>query len=133
MDTAVKIRETKYCAAIRSSLRDLGHASNAELLSLLRKNYPELSATTIHRATARLAARGEIGVAPNTKEGAMQYDANVAYHDHFQCNNCGVLKDVQLSKSILPFIEEKIGDGCKITGNIVVNGTCKHCAKARSF
>lgn len=132
MEQTVHSRQTKYCTAITHSLRKVGHASNAELLAAVRREYPEVTATTIHRATARLASRGEIGVGPRMKEGSMSYDANVTPHDHFQCVSCGMIKDAQLSEELIPLIEHRIGDGCSISGSIVVNGTCKACVTLAS-
>jgi len=120
-------RETKYCVAIRQAIGDKGHAINNELLSLLRHEFPELSATTIHRATARLAERREIGIAPSDKNGAIRYDALVKPHDHFNCSDCDRLCDAELIEKFLPLIKENIKD-CSISGNIVVTGICKDCS-----
>lgn len=125
-ETLVIGRKTKYCQAIENLLVVIGHATNAELLNELRKTYPELSATTVHRATARLASRGEIAVAPSSKDGSMQYDANTTPHDHFQCTRCGRLKDTNIKDSIIPLLESSI-EGCHISGNLIVGGLCKHC------
>jgi Fe2+ or Zn2+ uptake regulation protein len=124
--TDVQSRQTKYCEAIEHALRIKGHATNSELLKLLRKSFPELSATTIHRATARLASRGVIGIAPPTVEGSMRYDANPKTHDHFLCSGCGVLKDAQFRDKVTPIIKEEI-DGCEISGQITISGLCKGC------
>jgi Fur family peroxide stress response transcriptional regulator len=119
-------RQTKYCTLIVHTLRILGHATNAELLKTLQKSFPELSATTVHRATARLASRGLIGIAPSDKNGSMQYDANVKSHDHFQCNSCGVLKDADVKNKVIPILESSIGD-CSISGQLTINGVCQKC------
>ncbi len=119
-------RQTKYCTQIVQTLRKLGHATNAELLKALRKSFPELSATTVHRATARLASRGTISIAPADKDGSMQYDINTKPHDHFQCLSCGLLKDANVKDEIIPILESSIGD-CSVSGQLTINGTCKKC------
>jgi Fur family peroxide stress response transcriptional regulator len=121
-------RQTKYCNAIKSSLVINGHATNNELLHELRKVFPELSATTVHRATTRLATRGEIASAPATKDGSMRYDANIKPHDHFLCNNCDTLRDTDVKVKITPILEASIGD-CQISGRLTISGTCKNCIK----
>lgn len=121
-------RQTKYCRAIEDALATIGHATNAELLNMVQKTYPDVSATTVHRATARLAERGTIGVAPSRKDGSMQYDANAIPHDHFQCSVCGLLRDTNVKGKIIPILEASI-DGCSISGQLTISGTCKHCAK----
>lgn len=123
---AINPRQTKYCSAIESVLPALGHATNAELLTELRKSFPEVSATTVHRATARLAARGSIAVAPSTKDGSMRYDANTAAHDHFSCSSCGLLRDADIKEKVIPILEASIGD-CRISGQLTISGICKQC------
>ena len=121
-------RQTKYCNAIKSTLVINGHATNNELLYELRKVFPELSATTVHRATARLARRGEIATAPASKDGSMRYDTNIKPHDHFLCNNCDTLRDTDVKEKITPVLESSIGD-CQISGRLTISGTCKNCIK----
>jgi len=124
---AARQRQTKYCQAIELTLQQLGHATNAELLSALKADFPDVSATTIHRATARLALRGIIGVAPADTDGAMRYDANTAPHDHFLCTGCGLLRDTNVKDKLVPILEASI-DGCTISGQLTISGTCKRCA-----
>ena len=119
-------RQTKYCTAIETILESLGHATNAELLTELKKAFPAVSATTVHRATSRLAERGVISTAPPSSDGSMTYDANVVPHDHFQCVSCGVLRDTNIKDKVVPILESSIGD-CHISGRLTISGTCKKC------
>lgn len=111
---------------IEDIVRREGHASNAQILAELHQMYPDVSATTVHRATARLAGRGELGIAPNDLSGAMRYDANVAPHDHFLCSHCGLLRDVDIADQVRPLLENAI-EGCSISGRMTISGTCKQC------
>ena len=122
----VQSRQTKYCEAIEYALKFTGHATNAELLRILQKSFPDVSATTVHRATARLAARGAIAIAPAASDGSMRYDANTAPHDHFLCASCGMLRDTDVKDKIIPILESSI-DGCNISGQLTISGTCKQC------
>jgi Fur family peroxide stress response transcriptional regulator len=124
----LETRQTKYCKAIKNSLKLICHATNKQLLAELRISFPDLSATTVHRATSRLAVRGEIGLAPATKDGSMRYDANIKPHDHFLCNNCNVLRDTDIMNKITPILESYTGD-CQISGRLTISGTCKNCIK----
>lgn len=123
---AATYRETKYCNAIRKVIKKLSHATNAELLYHLQSDFPELSATTVHRATARLASRGELGLAPSTHRGAVRYDEQIKPHDHFNCNACDRLCDTDIKDKIQPFIKGAVAD-CAISGNIVLTGLCNAC------
>ncbi len=124
-------RQTKYCQAIEVAIARLGHATNSELLIALRKEYPDLSATTVHRATARLAARGTIATAPTSRDGSMCYDANTMPHDHFQCLSCGALRDTNVKDKVTPILEASIGD-CKISGRLTIGGICKKCIRSQN-
>ncbi|MEO8104858.1 MAG: transcriptional repressor [Candidatus Saccharibacteria bacterium] len=124
---AVQQRETKYCRAIRQALRIKGHATNSELLALVRKSFPDVSATTIHRATARLAARAEISLAPAALDGAMRYDATATPHDHFLCSACAMLRDTDVKNKVIPLLEASIGD-CSISGQLTISGICQKCS-----
>jgi Fe2+ or Zn2+ uptake regulation protein len=119
-------RQTKYCTQIVQTLKKLGHATNADLLASLRKSYPELSATTVHRATARLASRGIISIAPVSIDGSMRYDTNTTPHDHFQCLSCGLLKDANVKDEVVPILESSISD-CSVSGQLTINGICQQC------
>ena len=125
-NAAIIQRQTKYCKAIMRMLDLLGHATNSELLIELRKAYPGLSATTVHRATARLASRGSIALAPQFLDRSMCYDANIVPHDHFQCASCGMLRDTDIKDKLMPVIESSIAD-CHISGRLTISGICKQC------
>ena len=120
------VRSTKYSTAIVDILCSVAHATNLQLLQEVHAHYPEVSATTIHRLTARLAERGVIGIAPQAKDGSMRYDANTLPHDHFCCSVCGVLSDVYVSDKVIPLLKAEI-EGCELDGNLVIQGVCKHC------
>lgn len=127
MDNAVTAqRQTKYHQAIETLLASMGHATNTELLMELRKTYPGLSATTVHRATARLARRGSITVAPSSRDGSIRYDTNVAPHDHFICTSCGILRDTDVKDKVVPILESSMDD-CHISGRLTISGLCKKC------
>jgi len=129
MDTSTTMqRQTKYCLAIRQELAGMGHATNSELLDSLRKVFPTLSATTVHRATARLASRDHIAIAPSAKDGSLQYDTNTKPHDHFQCSQCGLLKDTDIKDKVIPVLEASIGD-CSVSGQLTISGICNKCIK----
>lgn len=122
-------RQTKYCQAIETMLSSRGHATNAELLTELRKTYPDVSATTVHRATARLALRNKIAIAPPSTDGSMRYDTTVAPHDHFQCTSCGMLRDTDVRDMVASILESSIGD-CHISGRLTISGICKRCKES---
>lgn len=130
MNTNIVARQTKYCTDIEELLHNIGHASNAQLLTLLRNKYPGLSATTVHRATARLAERGQISLAPAEINGSMRYDSNTEPHDHFICQSCERVRDIDIAEKVIPEVNNALG-ACKVTGRLVIYGSCDKCIKER--
>lgn len=126
MNTITAPRKTKNCQEIEQVLGEMGHASNAEILSVLRKRNPQLSATTVHRATARLQSRGAIALAPPAIDGSMRYDTNITPHDHFMCNTCGMLRDTDIKAKVTPVLENSMTD-CVVSGRLTISGECKKC------
>lgn len=123
---SVTPRQTQNCKDIEQVLQKMGHASNTEILDVLRKSNPGLSATTVHRATSRLALRGVIAVAPPNIDGSMRYDANTDPHDHFTCTSCGMLRDTDIKDQVIPILESRMDD-CVISGRLTISGQCKNC------
>jgi nucleotidyltransferase/DNA polymerase involved in DNA repair len=68
------------------------------------------------------------GIAPNKLLAKLSSDFKKP-HDHFMCSLCGLLRDANLGPIIRPQIEQAIGDGCSIAGNLTVSGICKQCHK----
>ena len=128
MQKNFRTRETRYCAAVKRMLSELGHATNHELLAGLRSDYPTLSATTVHRVTARLAGRDEIGLAPGTINGELRYDGNNRPHDHFRCIHCDGLRDIQAAGKLLPLLSL---EDCIVSGPFVISGSCRQCIKQK--
>lgn len=128
MNTQINARQTKYCTEIKRVLDGIGHATNAQLLSILRKKYPQLSATTVHRATARLSERGQIASAPPESNGSMRYDGNTQPHDHFVCQFCDRVRDLDVASKVTPDINRALG-ACRVTGRLVIYGSCDTCIK----
>jgi Fur family peroxide stress response transcriptional regulator len=124
-----RTRQTKYCSAIKDALRLKGHATNNELLVELRRIFPELSATTVPRATTRLAARGEIAIAPSATDGSMRYEAKLPPHDHFLCTNCDRLLNIDVKNKLNSILKSSICD-CQVSGRLTIEGICNRCTKA---
>ena len=119
-------RQTKYSKAVTDFLEKEGHGTNLQILEFLHKKYPELSATTVHRVTARLYEQNKLASAPPAVDGSMRYDYNTQPHDHFVCTKCGGIRDIDVADTITPLVSKALG-GCKITGNLLINGSCETC------
>lgn len=125
-------RSTRYVSDVQEYMEIAGHASVADILAHLRERHPLLSATTVHRITSRLLERGRLAVAPSTHDSVRRFDNATQPHDHFMCSRCDLLRDAQLADELRPVIERAVGDGCRISGSLVVTGICKNCIKEES-
>jgi Fe2+ or Zn2+ uptake regulation protein len=122
-------RSTRYVKDVEQYLGNIGHSTNNEILEHLKEKYADITATTVHRITARLVARGKISLAPAAKGNVMRFDSQSEPHDHFLCSNCDILHDTNVPGDIRPILEKSIGNGCRISGNLVITGLCKKCNK----
>lgn len=124
-------RQTKYATAVMEVLQVLEHATNLELLHEVQKEYPEVSATTVHRVTARLKERGIIGCAPKPTNGSERYDVHPKPHHHFMCVQCSRICDVAETteaRAVIDQIKELSGE-CALAGTLTMRGVCKRCVK----
>lgn len=119
-------RETKYTHAVRRALRQAGHATNADLAARVRKDFPLVSDTTIHRVTLRFLDDAQISTAPKAGNGAERYDANTAPHDHFLCHGCDTLRDITVPYTVRRILEQS-AQGCCLNGSLIIIGDCKQC------
>lgn len=107
-------------------MHSLGHATNYQILEILRQKFPNLSATTVHRITARLSERGELALAPQATDGSLRYDVNTEPHDHFMCSTCGKVRDFNIADKLMPFIQEALGNR-ELVGRLTITGSCANC------
>ena len=119
-------RKNTYTTEILQIVRQHGHATNQQIATLLRESYPRVSDTTVHRVTQRLADEGLVARAPMTQDGCLRYDANLTLHEHFVCQDCGRLRDIDVPSSTRLDIEATLG-GCQITGKLTIHGNCHAC------
>ncbi|NLA42911.1 hypothetical protein GX865_02010 [Candidatus Saccharibacteria bacterium] len=122
-------RQTKYCQAVHEALSYLDIATNNEILQYVRRDYPEVSATTIHRVTARLLRLGEISLAPPSSNGAVRYDVRVGENAYFSCSKCSRIR--RLDGQVLALLLEKQLEGCSASGQLTVTGICKLCKEKK--
>lgn len=105
--------------------RDLGHATNLEILQETQKAIPGISATTVHRITTRLINAGMLSKGPDIG-GSMIIDANSSVHDHFVCKECVGIKDIKLDETARKEIKLQV-PGLKLESSLTITGSCKYC------
>lgn len=120
------VRQTKYTKEVTQIINELGHATNAQIAQQLRRDYPNVSDTTVHRITSRLLERGAIALAPSRSDGSTRYDGNIAEHDHFVCVDCDKVRDINVIDTLRDTLCKNMND-CKIDGRLVISGHCNKC------
>lgn len=121
-------RSTKYTSAVKAYMQTVGHATNGQILQYLRQDYPDVSATTVHRITGRMVDRGELSYAPVATDKSARFDVNLQPHDHFQCSRCDRLRDIILPSELFNSIQEMMGE-CRLNSRLNVQGSCETCIK----
>lgn len=119
-------RRSKYVDAVRTRMAERCHATNAQLADDLRKVYPDLSDTTVHRITQRLLVDAQLSLAPRAECGAKRFDVNTSSHDHFECTTCQQLIDISVSSNFREELQSSLG-GCRIGESLTIRGNCQKC------
>lgn len=128
--TAPASRQTKYTSAVLQALEALKHATNSQIHDLVKQIHPEVSVTTIHRVTSRLAERGVIARAPKTSTAEERYDTDPTPHHHFMCSTCDRLCDIvenEASRTAVDLLGT-MSRRCKLAGMVTIQGACEDCA-----
>ena len=128
--TTIIRRESKYANLVRDCIKQLGHATHADIMQYYTDRYIQVSATTIHRITQRLVEDGEIALAPKTKNGDKRFDANMKPHDHFCCTRCDCLIDITCPALCRKILQDQLCN-CVLDGSLTVYGECQECSCCR--
>ena len=121
------IRMTQQTKLVLATVKKFGHATNSTILTYADKKMPGLSATTVHRITARLIANGYLSKGPQINNSAI-IDANITPHDHFVCFKCGGVKDITLPTSIRKSLQKQV-PGFIESAQLTISGDCVKCLK----
>ncbi len=126
----MKQRRTRQLDATRDVLAAAtDHPSAEQVLMRVRDRLPGVSLGTIYRNLDKLRGRGELQVL-SVAEGCARYDATVDPHDHFVCDSCGRVIDLNRSTE-LPDADQLASRGFQIRKqSTTVYGLCAECAEA---
>jgi Fur family transcriptional regulator, peroxide stress response regulator len=93
------------------------------------RHIPTLSKTTIYNTLKTFADKGLIA-SITIEDNEVRYDADISFHGHFKCLNCGSLYDVdldQLGGEKRPGVNKKIHGHLITEKHIYLKGICKKC------
>lgn len=116
---------THQTKMVLEAARELGHGTNADILNMVRTTMPDLSATTVHRITARLVGAGLLNYGPDIN-GSKIIDANTIPHDHFICESCSGIKDIQISEKSRKELQSQV-DALVLNSQLTITGDCTQC------
>jgi Fe2+ or Zn2+ uptake regulation protein len=116
-------------AVVRCLVGDETHPTAQELFDRLKPAFPTMSFATVYNT---LAALTSVGACQPVQFGgaAMRFDPNVHAHDHFVCEQCGIVRDVAAHE------HDKVPGGaplCDVQVNRVeriYRGLCASCREA---
>jgi len=122
-------RYSKKREAILGAIRSTkSHPTAEQVYQTLKPDYPDLSLGTVYRNLNILRELGQIR-SVGVVDGQERFDAIVAPHPHFVCDNCGAVMDLpQLREDA--GLDERVDReyGVKVDHHdLVFHGTCSLC------
>lgn len=124
------LKHSKQRDSIKAFLRTRKDHPTAETVYLnIRKEIPNISLATVYRNLSLLTELGEIQKI-STAQGPDRFDGNAAPHNHFICQKCGSVLDLDMdSIDKINDIAGRSFDG-KICGHVTYfYGICPDCMK----
>lgn len=124
----MKQRRTRQLDATREVLAAAtDHPSAEEILRRVRERLPRVSLGTIYRNLEKLRGQGEIQ-SLRVGEGGARYDGTVDAHDHFACDSCGRVIDLERIENLVDSARlERQGFRVRSQATTVY-GLCTECA-----
>jgi len=121
-------RETRQLTAIYEVLRaSHDHPSADQVFRRVRDRLPRLSLGTVYRNLEKLREQGRLRVV-RLASGEAHYDAVVDPHDHFVCEGCQTVLDLD-PVAAAPVSDRLAAAGCVVHWQTTaLYGLCRACA-----
>jgi Fe2+ or Zn2+ uptake regulation protein len=105
IEVAERLREAglkltaQRLAIVRCLVGDETHPTAQELFDRLKPSFPTMSFATVYNTLAALTTVGacqpvQFGGGNSNGRASLRFDPNVHAHDHFVCEQCGIVRDV---------------------------------------
>jgi len=102
------------------------HPTADQVFVRVRRRMPRVSLGTVYRNLEKLRDQGRIQIV-RLRDGVARYDAMMERHDHFVCEGCGVVID--LEQPMRPRIEGLLRAGMVVNSHSTAfHGLCAECA-----
>ncbi len=126
----MRSRRTRQLEAVRRVLaasRD--HPTAAQVHARVRKLLPRISLGTVYRNLQKLVATGQ-AMSVRLGDGAAHFDGVATEHDHFVCQACGRIIDLQAAAEPAVDTTGLQRAGFAVRGHrLAVVGFCRECAR----
>ena len=87
-------RRTRQLTAVYDVVREAhDHPTAEEICARVRRALPSISLGTVYRNLQKLAAQHRVHVV-HLADRSARYDAMMEAHDHFLCDRCGRIRDL---------------------------------------
>ena len=109
------------------------HPTADAVYNAVRKDYPNISLGTVYRNLMLLSEIGEIQKL-RVGDGLEHFDADISEHNHFICNDCGSVIDLEMDS--IRGIDETAARhfNGKIEGHkVYFYGICEKCLKKQAI
>ena len=101
------------------------HPTAESLFEIASKQMPGISLRTIYQTLGELAEMKELQLV-DIGNGATRFDSNMSEHQHFVCDSCGAIHDVDITSA--PKLRAGSADGFAVEEiGVVFRGRCGRC------
>ena len=113
---------------MRKLVETNSHPTAEWIFHEVKNEHPDIGIATVYRNLSEFRENGEI-ISLGTINGQERFDAEVARHDHFICDDCGVIIDVPhnpnteaLYSKVSPMLGANVSDH-----RVTYYGKCRDC------
>lgn len=126
-----RARRTAQCDAVLAAVRAaFDHPTADQVHARVRQELPHISLGTVYRNLDKLSAAGEVRLL-RFGEGPVRFDARRATHDHFLCDDCGVIVDIPPAPAPAEGLPPLLAAGFRVRASArTLHGRCPSCAGA---
>ena len=126
------LKYSRQRESIKASLMNRhDHPTADALYASIREEYPNISLGTVYRNLNLLTDIGE-AIKISTPDGGDRFDGRIEPHNHFLCEECGRLLDLDLDMKSIEEVNCLAGknfDGAITSSSTLFFGKCGDCIK----
>ena len=103
------------------------HATADEIHAALNRSNPRVSRATVYNCLRELVRTGLVREVPGNGK-ASRYDANLHKHNHFVCDGCGAVEDIEWFEIPPPAQDGALGGRRVREYEVIFHGLCARCS-----